>query len=467
MPSTTIVVNGLRLWAIVSLGLHLFASRLPENLFWSVWSFSRLPTWVSVVLVGLAALTLMPIANQSLLSLIERFWQQLPGKSRPHRWFVGLAVLSLPLFWLGRIQHLSWGDARILVVGLSHPEQTVIYNWQAPLTVFLHQRLWALVFGPNYGWGVDQVYAVVSVISGGIFVFVSLALAHQLGRRLNEKVLIAGLLFTSGAIQLFFGYVENYTLISVGIVLYLWQSVRLIEGQAPFWLPILVVSITNAFHPSTVFLWPSVLYLCWYCHKQGQPLRNLLPGLVLPPLIVANSVLTLMELGNHGLAAFLGDDRPGGGDHIWFVPLFETSSSLERYTMFSTAHLSEWLNEHYLISTFGLFIIGLTLVVLWRTKLEIPSKRLANLYFLGTASLCYLALTWLWNADYGVRKDWDLFSPSAFVYSVWAAILLSQVLKNQPRKLAYCTLFILVTSSIHTASWVLANTQNLSLVLSG
>lgn len=464
---TNAITITLRLWAIFSLGLHLFAFLLPETYFWSVWSFTQWPWWFRLVVVCVASLTLIPRINQTIGTFVVLCWQQLPGKARPHRWFALMSILALPLFWWGRIQHLTWGDAAILVAGLSHPELTVIYNWQAPLTVFLHQRLWALLFEPNFGWGVAQVYALVSVVSGGFFVFISLALAHQLGTRLVEKALIAGLILTSGSMQLFFGYVENYTLISVGIMLFLWMGLRVLAGQAPFWLPVLVLALTNAFHPSTVFLWPAVLYLGWWNFRQGKPMGYLLFSLLLPPLMVANSLLTFMELGNHGLDAFLGDDRPGGGDHSWFVPLFETESHLERYTMFSAAHWVEWLNEHYLISTFGLFIIGLAILFFWRTKHTVAIAKRPQLYFLSIASFCYVALTWLWNADYGVRKDWDLFSPSAFVYSVLAGYLLGHILKDEPVKLAEYTLFMVVVSGLHTASWVFANTQNLSAILGG
>ena len=160
----------------------------------------------------------------------------------------------------------------------------------------------------------------------------------------------------------------------------------------------------------------------------------------------------------------MGDDRPGGGDHIWFVPLFTVRSELERYTMFSLSHLLDWLNLHFLISVFGLFTILLLIGRAWRKGQQfpdMPSEMLPRLWFPGLASLFYLLLTWVWNADYGLRRDWDLFSPSGFVYSLFAALLLIYLLKDKA-DLAQVTLLILAVSGLHTLAWIFANTHFLN-----
>ncbi|MFQ5578221.1 MAG: hypothetical protein ACE5G8_14655 [Anaerolineae bacterium] len=80
----------------------------------------------------------------------------------------------------------------------------------------------------------------------------------------------------------------------------------------------------------------------------------------------------------------------------------------------------------------------------------------APVWFLSLAGGCYLLLTWVWNADYGIRKDWDLFSPAAVVYSLLAALLLIHALKEKAA-LAQAALLIVAVSGLHTAAWVLNN----------
>jgi hypothetical protein len=72
----------------------------------------------------------------------------------------------------------------------------------------------------------------------------------------------------------------------------------------------------------------------------------------------------------------------------------------------------------------------------------------------------YVLLTWLWNPDYGGQKDWDLFAPSAFVYTFWAGYLLVHTLTDKD-KLREGGLFAIAVSLLHTGAWVFANTREL------
>jgi hypothetical protein len=69
----------------------------------------------------------------------------------------------------------------------------------------------------------------------------------------------------------------------------------------------------------------------------------------------------------------------------------------------------------------------------------------------------YVLFTWLWNPDYGARKDWDLFAPSAFVYSLFAGYVLVRLFSERD-KLREAGLFVIAVSLLHTAAWVYTNT---------
>jgi hypothetical protein len=353
----------------------------------------------------------------------------------------------------------------MLSVLLSYPdlEIRVIYNWQAPLTVFLHQRLWQFVADPQLGWPVEQVYAAVSIICGMIFVYVVLTFMAQLGRDPLETAVLTGLMLTTGSMQLFFGYVENYTVVSLALLVTMFLAWRTLQGEIQLVWPVLGLSIANAFHPSTVFLWPGMLLLSGLCWRRGCV--SLGSGVLqtgLPPLLIGGSVLALMESGGHGLSALLGVDQPGGGDAIWFVPLFETTTRWQHYTMFSAAHLLDWSNVHLLTSPFGLPLIVMVIVTVRRFRLTIldgPADK-DYAYFLGLAATTYVLFTWLWNPDYGARNDWDLFAPAAFVYTLLAGYLLVRTWSDR-QVLREGGLFIVAILLLHTAAWVFANTHAL------
>ncbi len=478
MPLTDLVI---RLAALAALALHLMASLLPEEMAWGIWFYTALPPWLGWLGgLAVASLTLSPV-NDALGRWLHRTWAALPGKDHEQRWFVAVSVAMAIPFWLFRIRHLRWGDADFIVKALSYtgPDRPIwtIYNWQAPLTIFTHAQLWLLLNSPAgsgvpliSGVGVDTLYAVTSVLSGVGFVYVLFHLADSLGRDRLEKGTIFGLVITTGSMQLFFGYVENYTIISLGLVLTLYLGVRCLRGETSLAWPSLALAITNAFHPSTIVLWPAMGYVGWRVAGRRQSARSRTSEwakLIIPPILIFAGLTALMTAGGHGPGAMLVNDRPGGADGIPFVPLFQVTTEWQHYTMFSLAHLLDWANEHLLISPFGLFLLLVAFVARTarRTSAERPQDgENTVLSFLTIASLTYLLLTFVWNPDYGGRKDWDLFAPSAFVYTLLAACLLIRQIKGRhaspegKHTLARAARLLVAASALHTLAWIYYNT---------
>jgi len=448
----------LYVWAGLVLAAHLLSYFIPMDALWSVNFYAQLPLTFGIIAGLLAASMLIPRINHFSRRILASVWLSIARKLPADVYFALMALLALPVFWLLRIRHLNWGDANILVIGLSQKDTPVLYNWQAPFTVFLHQRLWQLWAEPTFGWGVDRVYAIVSVLCGGLFVFIALKLSYALGENFWQRATVAGIILTGGAMQLFFGYVENYTVISLGIILFLWLGLRATRGQSPLWHATLVLSLTNAFHPSTIVLWGAPLYLAWKQYRAGKAQFPLLQAIFLPPLLVGSTLLSMMEWGNHGLAAFLGDDRPGGGDHIWFVPLSLNSvSEWQRYAMFSWGHFLDWGNEVLLTMPFAAPLIALAGAKLWRVRDQLSDAWKTQTLFFGMASAGYLLLTWAWNADYGIQKDWDLFSPASFAVNVLAGALWIRAMRHEENVLSKTALIIIIIGGWHTLAWVLSN----------
>ena len=454
--------------------LHLLAGHLPEDSVWGAYHTTVLPAplaWLGAVMV--VALALAPV-NDALRRLCLRLWDALPGRSHAQRWTIGLSLISAVPFWLLRIRHVRWGDAEFIVKALSYtgadrPDWT-IYNWQSPLTIFLHARLW-LLLNPLPGIGVDSLYGLSSVLSGVGFVYLLLCLADQLGRDRLEKATLFGLVATTGSMQLFFGYIENYTLMSLGLMLTLYLGIRCQRGETALVWPALSLAVTNAFHPSTIVLWPALLTMTWRLARErtrsGGQCAPVWLQLILPPLLVFLALAAFMQCAGHGPASLFTDDRPGGADGIPFVPLFEVTTRWQYYTMFSAAHLLDWANEHFLISPFGLFLLAGALLGFIGRRMRGPSAAGDGgvTSFLLVASLSYLLLTWVWNPDYGGRKDWDLFAPSAFVYTTLAAYLFVRGrdgVAGPPHtriRLARNATLLIAAAALHTAAWVIYNTM--------
>jgi hypothetical protein len=366
-----------------------------------------------------------------------------------------LAIPFAPLFWIGRIVHTRWGDAYILVNAIPHPEARLTYNWQAPLDVFLHAKLWA--FGHRvFEWqDAMPAYWIASSIAGVGFVFVLCWLADTLGRDRTEKAIIFGLVISLGTMQLFFGYVENYSFICLGILAYLALGLKAARGEVSIVWPATVLALTHGFHPSTLVLQPSLWYLGWVVWREGR-LKGLTVALrtLAPSVVVGLGVLLLMESGGHGINALLGEDFPGGGDRRWLVPLLTTSTRWEHYTMFSAGHLLDIVNQQILSAPVVLPTLLLTATIA-RRRLPWGDH---TLRFLLLAAACYLFLTLVWNPDYGGRRDWDLFSPASLPLAVLTASLLTRALPERSTTRAAARSLI-ASQLMHTVAWVLHNTQ--------
>lgn len=441
--------------ALLVLALHLVAYVLPGDLAWGLWPYANLPPAVGWTLALVAASPSVPAVNLALRRGLGLLWETLPGKGNGPLRFACLSLLCLPIFWLARLGHLCWGDSFLLAKGIANPEAQLTYNWQAPLTVFLHAKLWA--FGSGlFGWAdAASAYALTSTICGGLAVYVLLLTARALGRDLPGRAAIFGLTACAGASQLFFGYVENYTVISLGVLLYLYLGLRCLRGEiGPVW-PAIALALTNGFHPSTVILAPSTLYLFW--RKSGGRVRpGLLAELILPFVVVALVVLLLMQSGGHGLDALFGVDAPGGMDRRWLVPLWKAETGWEHYTMFSWGHLRDLLNEQLLIAPFGLSLL-LALAPFYAKRTPRPGLGDA-LPFLAMAAGFYLLFTWTWNPDYGGQRDWDLFAPAAWPLMLLASGLLAR-LEDDREALAASGLILSVCSLLFTFAWVYTNAQ--------
>ncbi len=450
------------------LGLHLYVATLPptptpipgpgdpESLWWGLWPVTYVPgPWL---LAGVGAVLATLVGGQ--MWVRGSRWLPVPGPSVAPWVLFGVAVLLVGAFFRYPIVHTRWGDAYILVHGLAwpDPEQRLTHSWQAPLDVWLHSRVWLWLHGPLNWDNAMPVYRLLSPLAGILYLGGVLRLSRE--PSLAPNWLTFGAMASLGLLQLFFGYVENYSFAAAGMVLYLGMGVGLLRGRGSLWGASAVLGLTVAFHPSTLVLVPSLLYLAWH-HAGGRAgipgrLGRALFQIGWPMALVLVGVVGMMEAGGHGIRVLLSTDRPGGGDARWFVPLFETTTRWERYTMFSWAHLRDFLNEQMLVAPGvlpGLVVAvwGLRREGLLGRVLQDPVGR-----FLLWAAAAHLALTWVWNPDYGGQRDWDLFSLAAIpttLFFVWAV---ARALPTSRLRWAGLLPW-LVLQGLHTAAWIYQN----------
>lgn len=490
----------LNLMALLLLALHLAVLNQPastgaipapneaESAWWGLWFMTLLPPWV--VLAGATALVMAVVAG------VFFTFRPLPapaeGSERGEGWLFVVAAGLIGAFFLFPIVHTRWGDAYLIATAIGYPDAALrlTHSWQAPLDVFLHSQTWLHLGGviESLPWqllgGLSPdlpngaiVYRLLSPIAGAFFL--TGALGFVFARKLGSVWIPFLLLVSLGTMQLFFGYVENYSFAAAGIMVYLWLGIRVLHGRAPLWVAATALAITNALHPSTIVLAPSLLALGWlmwrwrnllasadvYGEAQSAELRRMAKTpaassflrlalqIVLPMLLVGVGVFVWMEWSGHGLTALLETDRPGGDDARLFVPLWEITSHREQYLMFSWEHLRDFLNEQILIAP----IVLPALAMLWLGGAGAKKLWRGEGVFLLAASAFYLLFIWVWNPDYGGQRDWDLFSLSAIPLAALTVWMGTRVLVH--RRLLWSGLApLILLQMLHTAAWIWSNT---------
>ncbi len=448
-----------------------------ESLWWGLWPVTYLPDWIFYLGVGLILLTL-GLAWCTLCAQqvpFARHWGRLASHFAPGLWYAPLLLSFTVAFFAFPVIHTRWGDAYILTKAIAHPDPALqlTHSWQAPLDLLLHSQIWRYFHGPM-GWtDAMPVYHLLSPLAGLLYLGAAVAVSQEsLRRSAVPGWLTFGLVTSIGVMQLFFGYIENYSFAAAGILIYLWLGVAVLRNERPLWVAALALAITNALHPSTIVYGPSLLYLGWQTSKRRNNSWgcNVL-SIALPLAIVAIATVLIMTVGGHGLGALFTTDRPGGGDGRWLVPLWETSTRWEHYTMLSWPHLRDLVNQQLLVAPVLLPALLLAAVgsairrarrgeTQGTTVGENADVRLGNRHatlFLGSAAAGHLLLTWIWNPDYGGQRDWDLFSLAAIPTALLVAHVLARCITNQ-RALVAGAIPLLVLQYALLVTWVYQNT---------
>jgi hypothetical protein len=423
----------------------LLADVAPPEGCWGFVGRLALPWPLRSLGAALVLLLLLPGLSTRASALVEGAVARVAAFPVPAAVWIGAAMA---LAWLLRSQVL-YGDGPQTIQLI--PEGDWI-NRKEPLDRLLTWSTWRAT-SAWLGWGARRAVALVSVLAGGLY----LAAAARWFRRLEPTGARAWALLTlltAGYVPLFFGHVENYSLLAAGTLWMLtlaWEAVR--DPGRPLWPFALAAGLTFATHLSTAWLFgaPLVVLVSRLRDRGRTPWRELLiavaVGLV-PVAVAAALVLArFSSLSGVTLTHF------GGGDGSLFVPLFETSSVFERYTLFAPAHLWDVLNELLLVAPAALACLPLLLLQ--------PRGREAWLLAAATAGV--LAYAFLFNADmwianpaFGALNEWDLFSVAGVPLTAWLALCLARL--RPPRGLDVRAA-ALAFALLHVVSFTLFNAR--------
>ncbi len=366
------------------------ASFYPEYRVWGISWWAYFPLWVKFLLLGI---------GMSAPTVIDRVIDR-TLKDRDditpttYRWLVGgFVVVMLALFYFLRARTHFLGDGYTLL-SLLATDNHFLKLREIGGGIF---QYWLFgILGRGGETTALLAYRIVSFTGGIFFLTCLVALTPRLVSGRLAGILFLLCVLTCGFSMLFFGYVENYALFAVSVLLYVFSAIRISRREInPMWL-IIAQSATVFFHIFGVVLIPVSLYL------------------VLRPTQLWQKVTTAHILVRTAYAAVLAAGLAAVFFYIYtndlffklaLVPFRQDEFTVGHYTMFSLDHLIDVAN---IIPN----LVPSILVILTTLEATRRGATLEKLEWLTIGSIFTLCFgsSFIFDAKLGMPRDWDLFA---------------------------------------------------------
>ena len=420
--------------------IHAVASFFPKEKLWGINQLayvSFIPRWIIIIL---ALFILVPKVNKILYDVFAGFFN-LVGKNlkRINRYYkyAFFSLVSLILFWVFKAKTHLLGDGYLrgseIMAGMQ-------FSVTEPLDFYLHALAYKFLKLDGY-----QIYTLLSCLAGACFVFLALWLSHLLGKENKEKVFAFMILVSMGSVQLFFGYVESYTLVYVGTITYLLFSLLFLKGKCSLFFPSLALFFSISLHISAIYLLPSLIYLCMVKSKREERTSDFKSA------FSVSLILLVVGVGFF----ILSTQNPGKASPApYFISL--SGSQKDPYSLFSFAHLVDMINEQFLISPIGIVLWLLMALLLVR---RINLKDGIVIFFIIVIFFSFV-FALVVDPKLGYARDWDLFSSTALGYTLLGIYLGFDYLRQAKiKKLNYMILALASTALFSTLPWIYVNAQ--------
>lgn len=419
----------LQVTALAIVVLHGIALAFPGEL----WGLSALAVWprgfaVAWLLASIAACIAAPALARRARPL------DFPGR----RGAAVIAVAAGCLFWLLRERAHFSGDGLLLVRDQGMSETVV----RARLLVEFTCR--SVAAGRALGLDAAQSLAFLAIASGVAATDAILRISSHLGAELGQRWLVAALLLTSGAMQLFFGHIEYYPMAAAGLLLYLALVTRVLAPaptRAGVFACLAAYGVLLTLHLALVALAPAVVWFAAWAWRRGQRLAAVC-GMVAIPLVASS--LTWLAGGAPGA---LGSTAVAGL-HRYTQSYAASASAHHAFGLFSFSHWLAVTNDILRSAPLVLFAIPLLCV-----RRPGASERLPALRFLAIASAGCLLTNGLFDRELGPPRDWDILAPFAFVLLAWTGVLAA----SKGAASRTIVILALVTGLHHGLPWVLTH----------
>jgi tetratricopeptide (TPR) repeat protein len=262
----------------------------PYSFLHRTWGFHFISYYLNPLIAAfylIAILAALPPLNALLVNCVRRLILnviRLNIYGKKNILFTVVSLASIFIFLFVRTQYALLGDGYLRA---GNVERCDFLGDEAGVIYFMHFvfRILHHFFGANAN-GASAIL-VCSYVCGGIFVYLSLLIADEVGKSFFGKVLVCAGMLTLSLIQQFAGYVEVYAPPIVLLTLYMYLSILCLRGKIHIVFPILCLSAAILLHLLATMYLPSLAVVVLVTLGQRYPYFRKKSTLVLVTVVIA------------------------------------------------------------------------------------------------------------------------------------------------------------------------------------
>lgn len=448
--------------------LVIVSAFLPGHRLWGVNHLAFYSVPVRIAALGLIGLSFIPPMRRAVSAAFMRALRYVHSRPKSAVWVaLSGSVLSIVVFMVFQSSTLLLGDGQLIADKLgpllaedrgvvSTIESIVSTERIAPGTTILYYLVGLLVLRVH---GADAVLSIklCTALLGSILVGLLLFLVARLSGRPEMLLCVALLSLTSGVMQLYFGYVENYAALVFFGSLYVISGIRYVHGRGRLWVPLTLLACGAFSHVEGVLLAPSAaLLVAWRFMDRSRE----------APLRVVTYLLFMFTLA----AAVAG--RAFTGLAGFYLPVVANNHS---YGVLTPSHWVDIFNQLLILQpTWFLFLVIAGAVV--RLMRLHKQGRPTPAGGAGTGEPGWLTTRMEWNfvvlllascgtylvlfrPEIGMSRDWDLFSIMVLAIIPLSLLILNRFIHLIPSRAFMVTIAApsIFLSAVLMISWVGVN----------
>ncbi len=377
---------------LLLLVVYLVAAFFPEHRIWGVNIWAYYPAFVPFMLFGIGVF--------ALVAIYFFFYRREPrlesNISSDARYYLFAGILTV-IFGLGfyflraRTHFLGDGYTVLSLLAADNP----LVKTRELGEAWVH--IWLKSFLGGEGESAALLsFQIISIFSGLLFLIVALFFSRKLFTTTLPRILFLLGTVSGGYMLLFFGYVENYSLFVLTVLLYTLTGIMITRKYINKWsiLPLQVLLVVfhiigAAFLVSTLFL---LLFDTSFYRKISHLSRKI-------------KIATFIVLAGGAVAVFVFLYTNNYFFRFAFVPIVENRFTSEGYTLFSLKHIVDYLN--LLMLLFPALPLVVVALVSSRRALDVGKNEVSFLFLLLVS---VLGTIFILDPKLGMPRDWDLFS---------------------------------------------------------